>query len=299
MPPKICPVNHLLLLQPKMQRKNIMGLCSKMKKWKAMVKKCDIFNEFMAEFLGTFILILFGCGSVAQAVVTRGALGNLLTINMGFSLGVMLAVYVAGGVSGAHVNPAVSLAMMILKRLPPEKFPLYLVAQFLGAFAGASVVYGLYYDALMAYTNGVFVVTGPSATAQIFASYPDKSTSVLIGTAALIVGILAVTDEKNNGAPKGLQPLAISLIITAIAVSMGTNGYPINPARDLSPRVLTALTGWGLDVFSAGGYWFWIPLVGPMVGALLGVAVYTLFIHCSEPEKQEQLPGPCEMTTEI
>ncbi|XP_069380122.1 aquaporin-9-like isoform X5 [Paralichthys olivaceus] len=179
MPPKICPVNHLLLLQPKMQRKNIMGLCSKMKKWKAMVKKCDIFNEFMAEFLGTFILILFGCGSVAQAVVTRGALGNLLTINMGFSLGVMLAVYVAGGVSGAHVNPAVSLAMMILKRLPPEKFPLYLVAQFLGAFAGASVVYGLYYDALMAYTNGVFVVTGPSATAQIFASYPDKSTSVL------------------------------------------------------------------------------------------------------------------------
>ncbi|XP_035022237.2 aquaporin-9 [Hippoglossus stenolepis] len=187
--------------------------------------------------------------------------------------------------------------MVILRRLPLMKFPLYVAAQFLGAFAGASVFYGLYYDVLVAYTNGVFAVTGANATAHIFASCPSEYTSVLngflnqvIGTAALIVGILAFIGENNNSNPKGLQPLAISLIIIAITVSMGLNSYTLNPAQDLSPQLFAAVAGWGLYVFRAGDYEFWIQLTGPMVGAALGDGIYALFIEWShtEPVIREQ-----------
>nr|XP_046205293.1 aquaporin-9-like [Oncorhynchus gorbuscha] len=266
----------------------------KMKEQCALRK--DIIKEFLAEFLGIFVLILFGCGSVAQTVLSKGALGEPLTIHIGFTLGVMMAVYVAGGVSGAHVNPAVSLAMVVLGKLPIKKFPVYVAAQFLGAFAGSCAVYGLYYDALMEHTGGVMQVTGVNATANIWASYPAKHISVLggfvdqvIGTAALILCILAIIDGKNIGAPKGMEPLCIGLIIMAIGVSMGLNcGYPINPARDLGPRLFTAVAGWGMEVFRAGGCWWWIPVVGPMVGGVVGAAVYFLFIelHHAEPEKQ-------------
>ncbi|XP_012674837.1 aquaporin-9b [Clupea harengus] len=256
--------------------------------------KQDIIKEFLAEFLGTFVLILLGCGSVAQTVLSRGALGEPLTIHIGFTLGVMLAVYMAGGVSGGHVNPAVSLAMVVLGKLPLKKFPVYVAAQFLGAFAGSCAVYGLYYDALIDYTNGVLTVTGENATANIFASYPAKHLSVLngfadqvIGAATLVLCILAITDKKNIGAPKGMEPLVISLSILAIGVSMGLNcGYPINPARDLGPRLFTAVAGWGFEVFSAGNCWWWIPVAGPLVGGVVGASIYFLLIELHHPEPQ-------------
>ncbi|XP_056134162.1 aquaporin-9b [Lampris incognitus] len=270
----------------------------KRKIWERCTLKQDIIKEFLAEFLGIFVLILFGCGSVAQTILSKGALGEPLTIHIGFTLGVMMAVYMAGGVSGAHVNPAVSLAMVLLGKLPVKKFPVYVAAQFLGAFAGSCAVYGLYYDALMEYTSGEFSVTGVNATANIFASYPAKHLSVLngfvdqvIATGALILCILAITDGKNIGAPKGMEPLCIGLIIMAIGVSMGLNcGYPINPARDLGPRFFTAVAGWGMEVFRAGGCWWWIPVAGPMVGGAVGAAIYFLFIelHHVEAEKQKE-----------
>ncbi|KAG9261291.1 aquaporin-9b isoform X1 [Astyanax mexicanus] len=260
--------------------------------------KQDILREFLAEILGTFVLILFGCGSVAQTVLSKGALGEPLTIHIGFTTGVMLAVYMAGGVSGGHVNPAVSLAMVVLGKLPLKKFPVYVVAQFIGAFAGSCAVFGLYYDALMDHTNGVLLVTGENATANIFASYPAKHLSVLngfidqvVGTGALVLCILAIVDRKNMGAPKGMEPLIIGLTILAIGVSMGLNcGYPINPARDLGPRLFTAIAGWGMDVFRAGGCWWWIPVAGPMVGGVVGAVIYFLVIelHHPEPEKQSE-----------
>ncbi|XP_010878699.1 aquaporin-9b [Esox lucius] len=273
-----------------------MDLESRRKIKKRCALKKDIIKEFLAEFLGIFVLILFGCGSVAQTVLSKGALGEPLTIHIGFTLGVMMAAYVAGGVSGAHVNPAVSLAMVVLGKLPIKKFPVYVAAQFLGAFVGSCAVYGLYYDALMEHTGGVLQVTGVNATANIWASYPAKHLSILggfvdqvIGTAALILCILAIIDGKNIGAPKGMEPLCIGLIIMAIGVSMGHNcGYPINPARDLGPRLFTAVAGWGMEVFSAGGCWWWVPVAGPMVGGVLGAVMYFLFIelHHAEPEKQ-------------
>uniref|UniRef100_A0A8C6LY50 Aquaporin 9 n=2 Tax=Nothobranchius TaxID=28779 RepID=A0A8C6LY50_NOTFU len=163
----------------------------------------NIFKEFLAEFLGIFVLILFGCGAVAQTVLSKGALGEPLTIHVGFTLGVMMAVYMAGGVSGAHVNPAVSLAMVILGKLPLKKFPVYVVAQFLGAFAGSCAVFVLYYDALMDHTNGQFEVTGANATANIFASYPAKHLSVLNGFVDQVSfqAHYVLTDKKKLNLP--------------------------------------------------------------------------------------------------
>nr|ATX74162.1 aqp9 [Gobiocypris rarus] len=201
----------------------------------------------------------------------------------------------AGGVSGGHVNPAVSLAMVILGKLPIKKFPVYVAAQFIGAFAGSCAVYCLYYGALANFADGHLLVTGKNATAGIFASYPHEDLSLLngfidqvIGTGALVLCILAIVDKKNIGAPKGMEPVVIGLSIMAIGVSMALNcGYPINPARDLGPRLFTAIAGWGLEVFSAGNGWWWVPVVGPMVGGVVGAVIYFLMIelHHPEPEK--------------
>ncbi|XP_028679713.1 aquaporin-9b [Erpetoichthys calabaricus] len=265
---------------------------------KRIAVRSKILREALAEFLGTFILIIFGCGSVAQTVLSSGAFGEMLTIHIGFTIGVIMAVYVAGGISGAHVNPAVSLAMCVTGRLSFLKFPVYVLSQFLGAFTGAAAVYGLYYDAFLNYTGGVLTVTGPNASAQIFATYPATYLSIfngfmdqVVSTGALVLCIFAITDKKNNGAPKGMEPLLIGLIIMVIGVSMGLNcGYPINPARDLGPRLFTFIAGWGVEVFSAGNNWWWVPVAGPMVGGIVGALIYVAFIelHHHDPQKQSE-----------
>uniref|UniRef100_A0A3Q4GZG3 Aquaporin-9-like n=1 Tax=Neolamprologus brichardi TaxID=32507 RepID=A0A3Q4GZG3_NEOBR len=264
--------------------------------------KHGIFKEFLAEFLGTFVLVLFGCGSVAQTVLSRNTLGEPLTVHIGFSVGLMMAAYVAGGVSGGHVNPAVSLAMVILGKLKIWKFPFYVIAQFLGAFAGAAAVFGLYYE----YFNPGFDLTGINATGHIFASYPARHLSVLggfidqvVGTGMLVLCILAIIDGGNIGAPKGVEPLAIGLIIMAIGVSMGLNcGYPLNPARDLGPRLFTAVAGWGMEVFSTADNWWWIPVAGPMVGGVVAAVIYYLFVELHHPHAEhENLKDKYEMIT--
>ncbi|KAL2093404.1 hypothetical protein ACEWY4_010716 [Coilia grayii] len=264
-----------------------------------MTRQCalkhGIFKEFLAELLGTFVLVLFGCGSVAQTVLSRNTLGENLTIHIGFSTGLMMGVYVSGGISGGHLNPAVSLAMVILGKLKIYKFPIYVLAQMLGAFAGAAAVFGLYYDAFMDFTSGILSVTGINATAHIFASYPGRHLSILngiidqvIGTGMLVLCILAITDGKNIGAPRGAEPVAVGLALLAISVSMGLNcGYPINPARDLGPRLFTFAAGWGLEVFSTADNWWWIPVAGPMAGGVVGAVVYFLFVKMHHPHSQK------------
>ncbi|XP_053341731.1 aquaporin-9a [Clarias gariepinus] len=263
--------------------------------------KHDIFKEFLAEFLGTFVLVLFGCSSVAQTVLSRNTLGEPLTIHLGFTTGLIMGVYISGGVSGGHLNPAVSLAMVMLGKLKIWKFPIYVIAQLLGAFAGAAGVFGLYYDAFMDFTSGILSVTGINATAHIFASYPGRHLTILggfvdqvIGTGMLVLCILAITDTRNIGAPKGVEPLAIGLIILGISVSMGMNcGYPLNPARDLGPRLFTAIAGWGMEVFSTADYWWWIPVFGPLIGGITGAVVYFILIelhHADPSEKSQEKP---------
>ncbi|XP_029431655.1 LOW QUALITY PROTEIN: aquaporin-9 [Rhinatrema bivittatum] len=269
--------------------------------------KNSLVKETLSEFFATSLLITLGCGCIAQSVLSQGAAGNIITISAGFAMAVTMAVYVAGGVSGGHINPAVSFAMCLTGKLKWRKFPFYVLAQMLGAMAGAAAVFGVYYDALMHYTGGNLTVSGPNATAQIFATYPAPFLSTMNGfvdqvmaTALLVIAIFAIFDSKNIGVPKGVNTVAVGLLIMLLCFSLGLNsGCAINPARDLGPRIFTAAAGWGLDVFRAGNSWWWIPVVGPMIGAAIGAFAYMMCIEIhhskqSEDVKSEQNDGMYE-----
>ena len=168
-------------------------------------------KEAAAEFLGTFVLIVIGVGVVAQTVLSKGASGSYLAINLGWGLAVMLGVYVAGGVSGAHLNPAVSVALAARRGFPWPKVPAYVAAQVAGAFVASAVVFATYYDALSAFDSGVRQVQGATATAGIFATYPQPFLSTvgglidqIVGTALLLACVLAITDQRNAGPPSWL-----------------------------------------------------------------------------------------------
>jgi MIP family channel proteins len=248
-------------------------------------------REAAAEFFGTFILIAFGVGVVAQTVLSRGANGSFLAINIGWGLAVMLGVYVAAGVSGAHLNPAVTLTLAALRGFPWAKVPIFVVAQVAGAFAASAVVFVTYREAFDAFDAGVRQIAGEQGTAGIFATYPQPFLSIgggfvdqVIGTALLMATILAVTDQRNNPAPAWLTPVIVGGIVVAIGVAFGFNaGYAINPARDFGPRLFTAIAGWGSGVFSASGSWWWVPIVAPCVGAPLGALMYDLLVTRNHP----------------
>ncbi|XP_068954251.1 aquaporin-9 [Petaurus breviceps papuanus] len=274
-----------------------------------IILKNPLVKETVAEFLGTFMMVFLGCGSVAQAVLSRGAAGGVITINIGFSLAVVMAVYVAGGVSGGHINPAVSFAMCLYGRMKWYKFPFYMAAQFLGAFLAAAGLFGVYYDALMSFAGGKLIITGENATAQIFATYPVQYLTVgnefadqVVSSTILLIVVFAIFDEKNWRVPKGLEPIVIGLLILLLSSSLGLNsGCAMNPARDLSPRLFTALAGWGFEVFTAGHYFWWIPIVGPFLGGALGgfIYIYGIEIHHADPntdEKMEQVEEKHELS---
>ncbi|XP_068819915.1 aquaporin-9 isoform X2 [Capricornis sumatraensis] len=159
-------------MQPEMEQK-------KKSLKQRLVLKNTLARETLSEFLGTFIMIVLGCGSVAQAVLSRGHFGGIITINTGFSMAVGMAIYVSAGVSGGHINPAVSFAMCLFGRMKWFKFPFYVGAQFLGAFAGAATLFGVYYDAFMSFAGGKLLIVGENATAHIFATYPAPYLSLV------------------------------------------------------------------------------------------------------------------------
>ncbi|KAG9354324.1 hypothetical protein JZ751_001029 [Albula glossodonta] len=234
---------------------------------------------------------MFGCGAVAQLVLSGGSHGMFLTVNFAFGFAATLGILVCGQVSGGHLNPAVTFALCLLGREKWKKFPVYFFFQTLGAFLGAGVIFGLYYDALWDFGRNAegqydLIVIGPNATAGIFATYPSKHLTIvngffdqLIGTAALIVCILAIVDPYNNPIPRGLEAFTVGFVVLVIGLSMGFNsGYAVNPARDLGPRLFTALAGWGVEVFTAKSYWFFVPIFAPFLGTVVGVIVYQLMV---------------------
>ncbi|HEY6552282.1 MAG TPA: MIP family channel protein [Vicinamibacteria bacterium] len=251
----------------------------------------DTVREALAEFLGTFVLIVFGAGVVAQFVLSGGANGSYLAINIGWGIAVTLGCYVAGGVSGAHLNPAVTLAVAVHRGFPWRKVPAYVAAQTAGAFAGAAVAFFTYREAFDAFDGGVRQVTGPQATAGIFSTYPQPFLSLaggfvdqIVGTALLLAVVFALGDSRNQSPAPGTGPVMVGLLVVVIGMAFGFNaGYAINPARDLGPRVFTYLAGWGGPVFTAGNGWWWVPLVAPPLGAVLGGFVYDACIGKRHP----------------
>jgi glycerol uptake facilitator protein len=274
-----------------------------------------VFGEYLSEFFGTFVLIAFGVGCVAVAVagltqsgrtsVVFNAAGDWLLITFGWAMAVTMAIYVAGGISGAHINPAVTLAFALRRGFPWKKVPGYIIAQVLGAMAGAALVYWTYFQAIDSYeaannitrsggSDVTIFVTGP---AKYFHTYAGPFLSEAIGTAFLVIFVFAVIDLMNVPPKANLAPLIIGLAVFAIGTSFGTDsGYAINPARDFGPRVITYFEGWGKAAFpgvenNLSHYW-WVPIVGPFTGAIIGAILYDLFINFVLRGRQTpEIPG--------
>lgn len=259
-------------------------------------------REFLAETLGTFVLVLFGDGAVAQVVLGRANKGDLffggfLNIAFGYGLALMIGICISGGVSGGHLNPAVTLAMAAIKKLKPKQVPVYMAGQYLGAFLAALVLWGEYADTIKLAEMTLSSTNSSSYTSNthgIFASYPSfpvtQVTTVtlamdqMLGTALLLIIILAVTDQSNMKINNSMVPVIIGLGLTAIHLSFGLNaGSAINPARDFSPRLLTLLAGW-TEPFQAANSWFWIPWLLPHIGGLIGALVYQFMVALHHPD---------------
>jgi len=240
-------------------------------------------RELLAEFLGTFVLIVFGVGVVAQVLLSRNTAGTYLSINLAWGLAVTMGCYVAAGVTGAHLNPAVTVALATHRRFPWNKVLPYSTAQVAGAFVASAVVFVVYHEALGVFDGGVRQVVGPQGTAGIWATYPQPFLSnvpggfidQVVGTALLVGVIFGISDSRNSPAPAGLAPVVVGLLVVLIGATFGFNsGYAINPARDFGPRLFTAVAGWGGEVFRAGNGWWWVPIVAPLIGGVIGGWVY-------------------------
>ena len=248
-------------------------------------------RELAAEFLGTLVLIALGVGVVAQVVLSGSANGSYLSINLGWGIGVVFGVLIAGGVSGAHLNPAVTVALAVHRGLPWAKVAPYAVAQIAGAFVGAALVYlDLPRSAVgvrWRHAAGRRRTRHGRHLRHLSAAVPlavGGLVDQITGTALLVVGVFAIGDARNVAVPGWMGPLLVGTLVVGIGVAFGFNaGYAINPARDFGPRLFTAMAGWGVDVFAAGNGWWWVPVVGPMCGAVLGGFVYDACITRLHP----------------
>jgi glycerol uptake facilitator protein len=253
-----------------------------------------LFGEMLAEFTGTMILILFGVGVVAQVVTSKGSLGDHDSIAWAWGLGVTFGVYTAARISGAHLNPAVSVALAAFSDFPWRKVAPFALGQTLGAFVAALIVRGVYSDAIAGIDPQHTL-----ATQGIFSTLPgngamDVSTGTafvdqVLGTAILLFLVLAVTDSRNDAPVAWMAPVVVGLIVVAIGMAWGTNaGYAINPARDFGPRLASFLTGYGTAFEDQhGSLYFWVPIVAPLVGGLIGAGGYRMLISRYMPEDDE------------
>lgn len=260
------------------------------------VRKPGLVGEMAAELAGTAILILFGVGVVAQvSSAPDGGLGDHDSIAWAWGLGVTFGVYVAGRISGAHLNPAVTLALAVFRGFPWSKVAPYALAQTAGAFIAALIVRFVYDDALSAVdpdhtfaTQGVFSTNPGNGALDV--SLTTAFLDQIVGTAILLFLIFAVTDVRNSAPLANLAPLLIGFIVVAIGFAWGTNaGYAINPARDFGPRLASYLTGYGeawRDQY--GDLYFWVPIIAPLIGALVGAVLYDLLIGRSLPVAEEE-----------
>jgi len=251
-----------------------------------------LLGELAAEFAGTMILILIGVGVVAQVV--GGGIGNHDSIAWAWGLGVILGVYTAGRISGAHLNPAVTLALAVFGGFSWRKVLPYSLAQTLGAFVAALLVRWNYTEVLSKAdphhtiaTQGVFSTLPGNGSLPVheWGAFRDQ----VIGTAILLFLILAVTDLRNSSPLSNLAPVVVGLIVVAIGMAWGTDaGYAINPARDFGPRLAEFFTGYGSAFRDQyGNLYFWVPIIAPLLGGLIGAGLYKVLIGRFLPGESE------------
>src|SRR5882762_5073473 len=253
--------------------------------------------ELLAEFAGTMILILFGAGVVAQ--VAAADIGDHDSISWAWGLGVTLGVYVAGKASGAHLNPAVTVANAAFAGFPWRKVVPYSLAQTAGAFVAALLVRWNYTEWLAHTDPGHTIKTQtvfstlPGNGAVTFVSEWGAFRDQVIGTAILVFLIFAIVEARATPPLANLAPVVIGLLVVGIGMAWGTDaGYAINPARDFGPRLASFFTGYGSAFHDQyGNLYFWIPIVGPIVGGIIGAGLYELLVGRFLPVTGPQEPG--------
>ncbi|EOH0515202.1 aquaporin family protein [Vibrio fluvialis] len=252
-------------------------------------KQHTLLGECIAEFIGTGLLIFFGVGCVAALVLTGAQFGQW-EISIMWGMGVAIAIYCTAGVSGAHINPAVTIALAAFHGFDKAKVVPYIVAQMLGAFCSAALVYSLYNNLFTDYEiahNFVRSSQEALATAGIFSTYPNASLSFggavaveFTITAVLMFAILALGDENNGAHRNAMNPLLIGILIAVIGGSLGPlTGFAMNPARDFGPKLFAYLAGWDYALTGAKDIpYFIVPIIGPIAGACFGAWAYPKFI---------------------
>ncbi len=260
-------------------------------------KRTPGFDWFVGEFFGTFILVFFGCGSVAAAVLT-GAQVGIFQVAIVWGLAIATAIYLTGSLSGAHLNPAVTVAMAVFGGFPKSRIAPYLGVQLLGAIVASAMLFVIFGDSLRVYELAQGITRGApgsEATAMIFGEFfPNPGGRALddaarlkmtggaaffaevIATAILLLVIFCVTDERNKTRPQLLTPLAIGLTVTLLISLIGPLTMAcMNPARDFGPRVFSSVAGWGGVPWTTNGLgWLTVYILAPMLGGLLGGAIY-------------------------
>jgi glycerol uptake facilitator protein len=270
-----------------------------------MTSSRRLIGEMISEAVAMFIII--GMGDSAACMVTLYDPSPYKQAYWGvciaWGLAVTIAIYVTGGVSGAHANPAVSLAMVLFRGFSWRKMIPYWLAQVAGAFAGAAVVY-LMFSPVIDHFNAVNHLTraGDGGAAGVFFTHPGLAITPLhalmdqvILTAFLMLGIFAVTEERNVLAPQGnAGALIIGLLVALIGASAGyLEAWALNPARDFGPRLFAYVTGWGAQAFPSPGNYWWVPIAGPLMGGVVGAAAHHYLILPYLPSKRvHELPEP-------
>jgi len=248
-------------------------------------------RAFLGELMGTIVLIMIGIGCGAQSILSKGELGGFLSINIGAALGVTFGIYWALGISGGHLNPAVTLANVMAGRLPVRKLPVYWLAQTLGTFIASALCFFIYQDLLDMTDGGKRTIK----TAGIWTTYPKGGVShvtvfidQVVGTGLLVGAEFALCDKNSRTTKTAFLPAVCGLLVLGIGTSFGTNcGYGINPTRDLIPRVFTSIAGWKEQPFKFDDYYFWIPVLGQISGAVIGAITYMITVEMHHPVSTE------------
>jgi glycerol uptake facilitator protein len=265
--------------------------------WKAFL------GELISECLAVFIIISLGCSVAAMYGLYdpspyQSAYWGLC---ISWGLAVTIAIYVTGAVSGTHANPAVTLALAVWRGFPKKKILPYAAAQILGGFLGAVVVY-LLFAPVIDHFNSVHHLSraGDGGAAGVFFTHPGLAITPMhafvdeiVLTAFLLLGIFAITEEFNSMAPMANSgALIIGLLVACIGASAGhLEGWPINPARDLGPRLFAYFAGWNEAALPSPGNYWWVPIAGPLIGGVIGGGAYQLLIYPFLPARHKATEG--------
>jgi len=266
-----------------------------------------LIGALLSEAVALVIIISFGCSASAMYLLYEPSpyLQSYWGLCITWGLSVTLAIHATASVSGTHANPAVTLAMAMYRGFPWAHVVPYWIAQVAGAFIGASIVYLLYAPVIDHYTALHGLARADGGAAGVFFTAPGLAVSTLhalrnevILTAFLVFGIFAITERYNEAAPGANGgALMIGLLVACIGASMGhLEGWAINPARDLGPRLFAWLNGWDRAALPAAGYYAWVPVAGPLLGGVIGATAYRWLILPFLPARQHALAGNADAT---